>query len=411
MKYGMPTLVECKGIGECIDVAERLGLDFIEINMSFPQYQPSELDYRALLQITSEKGISFTIHADEQLGVVTGKLREQDRRGHVTDALAGKHADEQGVLFKQSREDHSHALDARHIARKDKEKHEGQKERIIHLCKRRAVCKEQNGGNDDESDPIGNAAEYDRDRENEKREIKHGARGGKLYFLSLKLKRIRLDEDHTAERNQRDRDNKGRRHYRHKLARGDIELGVEIEVLRISKGREHSAEICRDVLHYKGKRHIFLLARRGKHEISERQKGEQRHIVGDQHRADKGYVNESQHAHTRVLEEAHDLLGKHIEKSDVLERANDGQRAEQTAQRFQIKIFRISRVGRYHDRCDRGRQNGDAQDGVLTNEASGGTQQLAYRYEMRARAMSRFHKRLSFLRPCRTRCYLDAHET
>ena len=67
MKFGMPTLVECRDIFECCEVANRYGLDFVEINMSFPQYQPSELDYRALLQITSEKGISFTIHADEML--------------------------------------------------------------------------------------------------------------------------------------------------------------------------------------------------------------------------------------------------------------------------------------------------------------------------------------------------------
>lgn len=67
MKFGMPTLVECKDIFECCAVAEKYGLDFVEINMSFPQYQPQSLDCELLLNITKEKGITYTIHADEML--------------------------------------------------------------------------------------------------------------------------------------------------------------------------------------------------------------------------------------------------------------------------------------------------------------------------------------------------------
>ena len=67
MKFGMPTLVECKDIFECRDVAKKNGLDFIEINMSFPQYLPSALDEKKLIEITEKDGISYTIHADEML--------------------------------------------------------------------------------------------------------------------------------------------------------------------------------------------------------------------------------------------------------------------------------------------------------------------------------------------------------
>ena len=55
MKFGMPTLVECKDIFDCCDVAEKYGLDFVEINMSFPQYQPSSLKPDTLLKITRIK--------------------------------------------------------------------------------------------------------------------------------------------------------------------------------------------------------------------------------------------------------------------------------------------------------------------------------------------------------------------
>ncbi len=67
MKFGMPTLVECPDIFACCDVAEKYGLDFIEINMSFPQYQTETLDISALRTLMREKGLFYTIHADEQL--------------------------------------------------------------------------------------------------------------------------------------------------------------------------------------------------------------------------------------------------------------------------------------------------------------------------------------------------------
>ncbi len=67
MKFGMPTLVECNDIYECAAVARRCALDFIEINMSFPQYQPHSLDTDALHTLAEEQGIFYTIHADEQL--------------------------------------------------------------------------------------------------------------------------------------------------------------------------------------------------------------------------------------------------------------------------------------------------------------------------------------------------------
>ena len=67
MKFGMPTLVECRDIFGCRDVALSEGLDFIEINMSFPQYLPSSLDVDKLKEITKKDGIFYTIHADEML--------------------------------------------------------------------------------------------------------------------------------------------------------------------------------------------------------------------------------------------------------------------------------------------------------------------------------------------------------
>ena len=67
MKYGMPTLVELSGIGEHISLAAKLGLDFIEINMSFPEYLPTALNPAELTRATEAHGIGYTVHADEML--------------------------------------------------------------------------------------------------------------------------------------------------------------------------------------------------------------------------------------------------------------------------------------------------------------------------------------------------------
>ena len=67
MKFGMPTLVECKDITECAAVASRFGLDFVEVNMSFPQYLPSRSSVTEYKALKEKLGIFYTVHADEQL--------------------------------------------------------------------------------------------------------------------------------------------------------------------------------------------------------------------------------------------------------------------------------------------------------------------------------------------------------
>lgn len=67
MKYGMPTLVECTDLEDCARVASGFNLDFIEINMSFPQYQPHILTVENANRISNVYGVSYTIHADEML--------------------------------------------------------------------------------------------------------------------------------------------------------------------------------------------------------------------------------------------------------------------------------------------------------------------------------------------------------
>lgn len=67
MKLGMPIMIEHSDIFECIRLAEKHQLDFIEINLSFPSYLPLNTDWNLATKIAKERGLFFTIHADEQL--------------------------------------------------------------------------------------------------------------------------------------------------------------------------------------------------------------------------------------------------------------------------------------------------------------------------------------------------------
>ena len=44
MQFGMPTLIENKTLGDNVELCRELGLQFIELNMNFPEYQIDKLE-------------------------------------------------------------------------------------------------------------------------------------------------------------------------------------------------------------------------------------------------------------------------------------------------------------------------------------------------------------------------------
>ena len=65
VEFGMPALIELNSLSESAALCRRLGLRFIELNTSFPQYQPEKLELGLLRQLSEEYGIYYTIHIDE----------------------------------------------------------------------------------------------------------------------------------------------------------------------------------------------------------------------------------------------------------------------------------------------------------------------------------------------------------
>ncbi|MBP3656473.1 MAG: sugar phosphate isomerase/epimerase [Clostridia bacterium] len=67
LKLGMPTLIEAPSLRVCAQLCKELGLDFIEINMNMPQYQPQTIDPAALCAVARRYGVGYTMHIDENL--------------------------------------------------------------------------------------------------------------------------------------------------------------------------------------------------------------------------------------------------------------------------------------------------------------------------------------------------------
>ena len=70
MDFGMPTLMEYRSIEENAALAHRLQLQFVELNMNFPEYQIDRIeDIDRFFKNADTAGIYYTIHLDENLNI------------------------------------------------------------------------------------------------------------------------------------------------------------------------------------------------------------------------------------------------------------------------------------------------------------------------------------------------------
>ncbi|MBP3542262.1 MAG: sugar phosphate isomerase/epimerase [Clostridia bacterium] len=65
--FGMPTLIEAPGPEAAVRLCKELGLQFVELNMNLPEYQPHQFPMAELKKLADETGVFYTIHVDENL--------------------------------------------------------------------------------------------------------------------------------------------------------------------------------------------------------------------------------------------------------------------------------------------------------------------------------------------------------
>ena len=69
MKLGMPALLEHGTLAEGAALCRELGLEFMELNLNLPQYQPGRVDAAEIRRVGEVYGIGYSLHLDENLSL------------------------------------------------------------------------------------------------------------------------------------------------------------------------------------------------------------------------------------------------------------------------------------------------------------------------------------------------------
>ena len=69
MKLGMPALLEHDTLEQSAALCRELGLDFIELNLNLPQYQPGRVDAARIRRVGEAYGVGYSLHLDENLSL------------------------------------------------------------------------------------------------------------------------------------------------------------------------------------------------------------------------------------------------------------------------------------------------------------------------------------------------------
>lgn len=69
LKIGAPTMVEMETLEQAAQVCAELNLDFLELNINFPQYLLTELDVEKLKELSARHGIFYTLHLDDEMSI------------------------------------------------------------------------------------------------------------------------------------------------------------------------------------------------------------------------------------------------------------------------------------------------------------------------------------------------------
>lgn len=319
-------------------------------------------------QRRNQRARAADVDAEQQLAVVVREPREQDRRRHVADELAGERGDEQRALRKPAGEQVMQHFNARGVARKDKEHHKGEKQRVVHSKQRVSVGKEQHGGNQHKPQPERHHAEDDQDRERKERKVEcRAAQVQPLGKAAVNLE-PRGGQQQAADRQHRHGEAERRQHDGGELAGRDRKIGIKIEILRVAERGQHAAEVGGDVLQDEDVRHVLFLLGSRQRKVAERQKGDERHVVGDQHRADEGDVDKRQRERAQIARHGDDLARQNREELDVAQRRHNRQRQKQAGEGAQVKIAEVCRVRRHKTGADCRRQYCHAQHRVAFAE-------------------------------------------
>ena len=305
------------------------------------------------------------VNAHQKVAVVLAEAGKKNGRGNVTDDLAGKNADQQGVFLKKEGEQLLHCGKTGHISCENEEAYEGEEKSVVYFSEGFSVKKQDGHENDRRSDEIGNDAEHDSNGEGKQNQIDNSSSLGKMQCVRfMKLDGNALDRHTTDQNHYGCREEKGE-HYGHEFHIADVVFRVDVKVLGIAEGGQHTTKIGGDVLHDEDKRHVGLFSRGRQNVVAKGKKGNECHVVCNQHGTEEGDEHQRSDSGTEISRGVDDASRENGEKADVLQRAHHGQRTEQTRKRLEVKISDIVAVGFDQKAGDDRKTKGDHKDGIF----------------------------------------------
>ena len=78
---GIPTLIETPDFQRTVDLATKLKIDFVELNMNMPEFCPESLSPSTIRKVSKENGIDFTVHMPDDTDLAS--FHDCIREGHV----------------------------------------------------------------------------------------------------------------------------------------------------------------------------------------------------------------------------------------------------------------------------------------------------------------------------------------
>ena len=80
-------------------------------------------------------------------------------------------------------------------------------------------------------------------------------------------------------------------------------------------------------------------------DVAEGEECDQRHVIGNEHRADEGYINKGNSCKTEIFRKADDFFSAHIEEVDSLQRADNCKSAEEAGECAIVEVAEVFGIG------------------------------------------------------------------
>ena len=292
------------------------------------------------------------VGADEERGALAGKAGQQEGCRNVADDLADCHGAEKLIAGDQPLEHAAEPGDLLHVSDENEKSREGDQKRVIDLGKYGAVCKEpdaddrrQENGN---GDPFAHRPQAEEKHEQIAEEAFPGHPGRSRHRLHLgntKGKRFIFSPQEREEDQQQGQEGKGQ-HGAEKLAHSHLVVGIEVEVLRISNGSGHAAQVGGDGLKDDHRNQPVLAADHLQKLYGEGDKGDQRHVIGNEHAGEEAQEDQEKLQLPEALDPHQQALAHLMEKPNGLEPRHGGHEAEQKSQGVKIQVADVAYAGR-----------------------------------------------------------------